>query len=137
MKRICYKSRVAYSSSNIFSYSHTLLNLKLIVTTEEKDLGVAADSSLKTSAQCTEAVKKANGVLGCVNTMSESHVKSSNVTTEIKDQRYHITQIQYPASYTRERQQKLSRKINTSIRCRRRHQHEGKLNIKPAYTGDK
>lgn len=34
-----------------------MLNFKLIVTTQEKDLGVAANSSLKTSAQQAEAVK--------------------------------------------------------------------------------
>lgn len=34
-----------------------MLNFKLIATTEEKDLGVAADSSLKTSAQQAEAVR--------------------------------------------------------------------------------
>lgn len=34
-----------------------MLNFKLIVTTKGKDLGVAADSSLKTSAQQAEAVK--------------------------------------------------------------------------------
>lgn len=34
-----------------------MLNFKLIVTTQEKDLGGAADSSLKTSAQHAEAVK--------------------------------------------------------------------------------
>lgn len=34
-----------------------MLNFKLIVTTQEKDLGLAADSSLETSAQQAEAVK--------------------------------------------------------------------------------
>lgn len=51
MKCICSKSRVARSSSSIFSCWHTLLNFKLTVTTQEKDLGVTVDSSLKTSAQ--------------------------------------------------------------------------------------
>jgi len=34
------------------------MDFKLTVTTQEKDLGVTADSSMKTSAPCTEAIKK-------------------------------------------------------------------------------
>lgn len=83
MKCIRYKSRVAYSSNNIFSYLHTLLNFKLIVTTQEKDPRVAVESSLKTSVQCAETGKKANGVLRCRNTMRERHAKSTSVTIEI------------------------------------------------------
>lgn len=34
------------------------MGFKLTVTTQEKDLGVTADSSMKTSALCTEAIRK-------------------------------------------------------------------------------
>lgn len=34
------------------------MGFKLTVTTQEKDLGVTADSSMKTSAPRTEAIKK-------------------------------------------------------------------------------
>lgn len=33
------------------------MGFKLTVTTQEEDLGVTADSSMKTSAPCTEAIK--------------------------------------------------------------------------------
>lgn len=33
------------------------MGFKLTVTTQEKDLGVTADSSMKTSAPCTEAIR--------------------------------------------------------------------------------
>lgn len=34
------------------------MGFKLTVTTQEKDLGVTADSSMKTSALCAEAIRK-------------------------------------------------------------------------------
>lgn len=42
---------------------HTPQSSTLTVSVHERDLGVIVDSSMKTSAQCAAAVKKANKML--------------------------------------------------------------------------
>ncbi|CAM5171781.1 unnamed protein product [Natator depressus] len=48
------------------NYTYTMMGSKLAVTTQERDLGVTVDSSLKSSTQCAAAVKKAIRTLGII-----------------------------------------------------------------------
>lgn len=62
------------------TYSYTLLNFKLTVTTQGKDLEVIVNSSMKTSVKWTEAVSKANKTLGCTREILYYHLYYGNVS---------------------------------------------------------
>ncbi|CAM5165838.1 unnamed protein product [Natator depressus] len=57
------KCKVMHIGKNNPNYTYKMMGSKLAVTTQERDLGVIVDSSLKTSTQSAAAVKKANGML--------------------------------------------------------------------------
>lgn len=56
---------------------YTLNGTGLSITHEERDLGVLIQDDLKVNLQCSEAVKKANKILGCI--YRSIDVKSSDV----------------------------------------------------------
>uniref|UniRef100_A0A8C3HZR7 Reverse transcriptase domain-containing protein n=1 Tax=Chrysemys picta bellii TaxID=8478 RepID=A0A8C3HZR7_CHRPI len=58
--------KVMHSGKNNPNYTYNMMGANLTTTNQEKDLGVIVDSSLKTSTQCAEAVKKANRMLGII-----------------------------------------------------------------------
>lgn len=58
------------------NYSYTLQGSKLTVSTQEKNLGMIVDSSMKTPAVCAAVVKKANKKLGCVRTVIMNNTKN-------------------------------------------------------------
>lgn len=49
-----------------FNHSYTLMSSELVVISQGDDVGITMDSSMKTSAQCAVAVKKASKLLGCI-----------------------------------------------------------------------
>lgn len=57
------------------------MGFKLTVTTQEKDLGVTADSSMKTSALCTEAIKKKEPKNARLNKIKNNTNNVINATT--------------------------------------------------------
>uniref|UniRef100_A0A8C3FA90 Reverse transcriptase domain-containing protein n=1 Tax=Chrysemys picta bellii TaxID=8478 RepID=A0A8C3FA90_CHRPI len=60
------KCKVMHIGKNNPNYTYNMMGANLATTSQEKDLGVIVDSSLKTSTQCAEAVKKANRMLGII-----------------------------------------------------------------------
>ncbi|CAM4694163.1 unnamed protein product [Caretta caretta] len=60
------KCQVTHTGKNNPNYTYNVMGANLATTNQEKDLGVIMDSSLKTSMQCAEAVKKANRMLGII-----------------------------------------------------------------------
>ncbi|CAM4663342.1 unnamed protein product [Lepidochelys olivacea] len=60
------KCKVMHLGINNKNFSYKLGTHQLEVTEEEKDLGVLVDHRMTMSRQCDMAVKKANGVLGCI-----------------------------------------------------------------------
>ncbi|CAM4478002.1 unnamed protein product [Lepidochelys kempii] len=60
------KCKVMHIGKHNPNYTYTMMGSKLAVTTQERDLGVIVDSSLKTSTQCAAAVKRANTMLGII-----------------------------------------------------------------------
>ncbi|CAM4508925.1 unnamed protein product [Caretta caretta] len=58
------KFNVMYIGKHNLNYTYKTKGSKLAVTTQERDSGIIVDISLKTSAQCAAAVKKANRMLG-------------------------------------------------------------------------
>lgn len=57
---------------NINTHTCTMLGFELTLITEERDLGVAVDSSLKISPQCTVATREASKILGTVKKGAET-----------------------------------------------------------------
>ncbi|CAM5167759.1 unnamed protein product [Natator depressus] len=60
------KCKVMHIGKHNPNYTYTMMGSKLAVTTQERDLGVIVDSSLKSSTQCAAAVKKVNRILGII-----------------------------------------------------------------------
>ncbi|CAM4639967.1 unnamed protein product [Lepidochelys kempii] len=60
------KCKVMHIGKHNPNYTYTMMGSKLAVTTQERDLGVIVNCSLKPSTQCAAAVKKANGMLGII-----------------------------------------------------------------------
>uniref|UniRef100_A0A8C4XYG1 Reverse transcriptase domain-containing protein n=1 Tax=Gopherus evgoodei TaxID=1825980 RepID=A0A8C4XYG1_9SAUR len=60
------KCKVMHIGKNNPNYTYNMMGAHLATTSQEKDLGVIVDSSLKMSTQCAEAVKKANSMLGII-----------------------------------------------------------------------
>ncbi|CAM4495757.1 unnamed protein product [Caretta caretta] len=60
------KCKVMHIGKHNPNYTHKMMGSKLAFTTQERDLGVIVDSSLKTSTQCAEAVIKVNRMLGII-----------------------------------------------------------------------
>ncbi|CAM4607019.1 unnamed protein product [Lepidochelys olivacea] len=60
------KCKVMHIGKNNPNYKYNMMGANLATTNQEKDLGIIMDSSVKTSTQCAEAVKKANGMLGII-----------------------------------------------------------------------
>ncbi|CAM5134922.1 unnamed protein product [Natator depressus] len=60
------KFKVMHIGKRNPNYTYTVMGSKLAVTTQERDLGVIVDSSLKSSTQCAAAVKKVNRMLGII-----------------------------------------------------------------------
>uniref|UniRef100_A0A8C3H706 Reverse transcriptase domain-containing protein n=1 Tax=Chrysemys picta bellii TaxID=8478 RepID=A0A8C3H706_CHRPI len=60
------KCKVMHIGKNNSNYTYNMMGANLATTSQEKDLGVIVDSSLKMSTQCAEAVKKANRMLGII-----------------------------------------------------------------------
>ncbi|CAM5136177.1 unnamed protein product [Eretmochelys imbricata] len=60
------KCKVTHIGKHNLNYTYKMMGSKLAVTTQERDLGIIVDSSLKTSTQCAAAVKKANRILGII-----------------------------------------------------------------------
>uniref|UniRef100_A0A452HI16 Reverse transcriptase domain-containing protein n=1 Tax=Gopherus agassizii TaxID=38772 RepID=A0A452HI16_9SAUR len=60
------KCKVMHIGKNNPNYTYNMMGANLATTSQEKDLGVIVDSSLKMSTQCAEAVKKANRMLGII-----------------------------------------------------------------------
>lgn len=54
-------------------YTYTLLGFKLIVTTNEKDLGIIIDSSMKISTECAAVLMEPNEVLRCIRKIIENY----------------------------------------------------------------
>ena len=61
------KCKVLHFDFNNRCYTYYMNNEELSSDTVEKDLGVCITTDLKPSKQCSEAVKKANHVLGMIN----------------------------------------------------------------------
>ncbi|CAM5151637.1 unnamed protein product [Natator depressus] len=57
------KCKVIHIGKNNPNYTFRMMGYKLAVITQERDLGVTVDGSLKSSAQCAAAVKKTNRML--------------------------------------------------------------------------
>ncbi|CAM5088479.1 unnamed protein product [Eretmochelys imbricata] len=55
------KCKVTHIGKNNPNYTYNMMGTNLATTTQEKDLGVIVDSSLKTSTQCAEQSKKQMG----------------------------------------------------------------------------
>ncbi|CAM5079620.1 unnamed protein product [Natator depressus] len=60
------KCKVMHIGKRNPNCTYTMMGSKLAVTTQERDLGVIVDSSLKSSTQCAAAVKKVNKMLGII-----------------------------------------------------------------------
>ncbi|CAM5077649.1 unnamed protein product [Natator depressus] len=60
------KFKVTHIGKQNPNYIHKMMGSKSAVTTQERDLGVIVDSSLKTSTQCAAAIKKADRMLGII-----------------------------------------------------------------------
>lgn len=60
------KCSVMHIGKQNANHSYELCGKELLVTSEERDLGVVIDSSLKPSRQCVEAAKKGNRLLGII-----------------------------------------------------------------------
>uniref|UniRef100_A0A8C8SCV0 Reverse transcriptase domain-containing protein n=1 Tax=Pelusios castaneus TaxID=367368 RepID=A0A8C8SCV0_9SAUR len=71
------KCKVMHIGKNNPNYTYNMMGANLATTSQEKDLGVIVDSSLKMSVQCAEAVKKANRMLGIIKKGIEN--KTANV----------------------------------------------------------
>lgn len=53
------RCKITYTRRNNLSYSYTLMDSKLVGTSQERDLDVTVDSSVEMSVQCAMAAKKA------------------------------------------------------------------------------
>ena len=60
------KCKVMHIGTKNPKYKYKLMGSELAETDQERDLGVMIDNSLKTSAQCATAIKKANAMLGVI-----------------------------------------------------------------------
>ncbi|XP_051789435.1 uncharacterized protein LOC127529561 [Erpetoichthys calabaricus] len=60
------KCKVLHIGSKNVTFEYTMGGRKIESTPYEKDLGVIVDSKLSTSRQCSEAIKKANRMLGYI-----------------------------------------------------------------------
>ncbi|CAM4594941.1 unnamed protein product [Lepidochelys kempii] len=72
------KCEVIHIGKHNPNYTYKMMGSKLAVTTQERDLGVIVDSSLKTSTQCAAAVKKANRLLDIIKKGIDN--KTENIT---------------------------------------------------------
>ena len=71
------KCKVMHFGKNNPNTTYFMNNNILPVTTEEPDLGIIMDNSLKPTKQCLAAYKKANGVLGRL--LKSFHFRDRNV----------------------------------------------------------
>ena len=55
---------------------YNLMGSELVVTIQERDLGIVVDGSMKMSTQCAAAVKKANSMLGIIRKGTENKTAS-------------------------------------------------------------
>ncbi|CAM4712428.1 unnamed protein product [Lepidochelys kempii] len=72
------KCKVMHIRKHHPNYTYKIMWSKLAVTTQERDLGVTVDSSLRTSTQCAATVKKANRMLGIIKKGIDN--KTENIT---------------------------------------------------------
>ncbi|CAM4547301.1 unnamed protein product [Lepidochelys olivacea] len=72
------KCKIMHIGKHDPNYTYKMMESKLVVTTQEKDLGVIVDSSLKISTQCAVAAKKANKMLGIIKKGIDN--KTENIT---------------------------------------------------------
>uniref|UniRef100_A0A674J903 Cytochrome P450 family 4 subfamily F member 22 n=1 Tax=Terrapene triunguis TaxID=2587831 RepID=A0A674J903_9SAUR len=77
MKFNANKCKVTHIGKHNPNYTYKWVGPKLAVTTQERDLGVIVDSSLKTCTQCAAAVKEANRILGIIKKWIDS--KAENI----------------------------------------------------------
>jgi len=60
------KCKVIHMGYNSIQAEYAMNNVKLECVSEEKDLGVIVSNHLKSGRQCSEAMKKANRILGMI-----------------------------------------------------------------------
>lgn len=65
--------------------------------TQEKDLGVTADSLMETSTQCAVVVKKANKMSGYMKDGLENNTRNNNKTIKYINKVFFILRLDYLA----------------------------------------
>lgn len=66
------------------NFTYTKAGFELTLTTEEKDLEVIVDSSLKGSTQCAEVTKKPNKILGIIGNLKQNAIIQIHGALDLK-----------------------------------------------------